>query len=71
MAKQDNYIMYKGEKYPLADYTTMAMKAKDMDKAEGYVRKIIHRIKHNINQPKAPKIEYLDIVELNLTIVKK
>lgn len=71
MTKQENYIMYGGEKFLISDYTTMAMKAASLKKSEGYIRKIVFRNKHQIKQPKAPVIEYIDIQELKLILVKK
>lgn len=70
MAK-DNYIYYNGERFLLSDYTTMAMKAASIERSEGYIRKLVFRDKKGIKQPKAMTIEYLDIPELKLTLVKK
>lgn len=72
MAKKEDYIYYKGVSYPLAEYTTMAMKAAELRKSEGYIRKLVFRDKAGLKQPRVPiSIEYLDIPELKLTLVKK
>jgi len=68
MAKKDNYIYYNGEQLLLSEWTTMAMKAVDLEKSEGFVRKQVFRKKHKIGKQ---TIEYRDIPELKLTIVKK
>lgn len=67
MTKKQNYITYNGKRLRLSEWCTMAQKAKDLDKSEGYVRKLVWLKRKGKEQP----IEFLDIPELNLTIVKR
>lgn len=63
-----NYILYNGEKLSLDDWTTMAAKATELGRSEGYIRKLVFRTKKGEGKK---HIEYKHIKELNLTLVKK
>lgn len=68
MAKKDNYIMYNGERLDLSVWVPMSVKAEEYGKSEGYFRKRVFRTRHN----KTPDpIEFKDIPELKLTLVKR
>lgn len=69
MAKKDNYIMYNGERLDLTEWvipSVLAASYKDND--ESYVRKLKWKKKHD--KPGA-NIDFREIPELNLTLLKK
>jgi hypothetical protein len=68
MAKKENYIYYNGETLLLSDWTTQALMAKEAKLSEGYIRKLKFRTKHKAG---GKTIDYREIPELNLTLVKK
>lgn len=70
MSKKDNYIMYNGERLNLADWVTPAEKCKDYEgKTESYVRKLVWNNRQQFTGRK--QIDYREIPELGLTLVKK
>lgn len=68
MAKDANYIYYNGEKLLFSDWTTMYEKARQIGNGEAYVRQLVHRKKRGKTQQ---PIEFVEIPELGLTLVKK
>lgn len=67
MIKKHNYIYYNGERLVLSEWTTMAQKANDLGRSEGYIRKLVFNARKGKSQP----VQYFEIPELNLTLVKK
>lgn len=69
MSKKDNYIMYNGERLDLSEWVIPSVLAVSYAKYDdSYVRKLKWKKKHK--KPGA-NIDYREIPELNLTLLKK
>lgn len=69
MAKKDNYIYYNGERLDLSEWVIPSVMVEGIDGvSDGYVRKLKWKAKH---KKPGKNIEYREIPELNLTLVKK